>query len=806
MNPARCFALVASVAALAVAAASEQTTAPRNAPAVIAVDYPADASLFPPEFPPPLFLWRDPATNATFWVIEVTFADGAATLRLRTQGERMRIGEIDPRCVAANNEPPRLTPKQAAAHTWRPDSATWAAIKQHSVRGAAAITIRGYAAGNPSHVLSQGAVSLRTSTDPVGSPIFYRDVPLVPSQTEKGVIKPLAQGKLPLIAWRLRDVGQTRSRVLMQGLHTCANCHSSSRDGKFLALDVDGPQNDKGLYAIVPIRPEMSIRSENVIAWSTFRGKLGGKLRVGFMSQISPDGDYVVTTINDPGLAETEYQRRKDLKEVALNYYVANFKDYRFLQVFYPTRGILAWYSRATRELQPVPGADDPRYVQTNAVWSADGKYLVFARAAARDPYPPGAILAQRANDPNETRMQYDLYRIPFNGGKGGTPEPIAGASHNGMSNSFPKVSPDGRWIVFVQARNGLLMRPDGKLYIVPASGGPARRMRCNTPLMNSWHSFSPNGRWLVFSSKSLSPYTQMFLTHIDENGEDSPAILIENATAANRAVNIPEFLNIPPGGLLKIDAPVTEYYRVVDIASELLKKGQYEAAAAEWRKAVELGPTEALAHSNLGVALAETGRSEEAIRQYERALELSPDYPEAHNNLGEALIQTGKFDEAIPHFRKAVELLEAMHRFRSGAELNQRLAKAHSNLGATLAHQGSVEEAVPYLRRAVEYNPKALELRNNLGIALASLGRFEESISQLEQAVKLTGETNAREFDLLGRVYAEAGRFAEAAQAARRGLSVAAAQHNQALVEALRARVASYESRMRSQSTAPRR
>ena len=53
--------------------------------------------------------------------------------------------------------------------------------------------------------------------------------------------------------------------------------------------------------------------------------------------------------------------------------------------------------------------------------------------------------------------------------------------------------------------------------------------MRCNTPLMNSWHSFSPNGRWMVFSSKSRSPYTQMYLTQIDEDGSDSPAILVEN-------------------------------------------------------------------------------------------------------------------------------------------------------------------------------------------------------------------------------------------------------------------------------------
>jgi hypothetical protein len=43
------------------------------------------------------------------------------------------------------------------------------------------------------------------------------------------------------------------------------------------------------------------IRAEDVVAWSTYRGKLGGKLRVAFMSQVSPDGQYVITTINDPG-------------------------------------------------------------------------------------------------------------------------------------------------------------------------------------------------------------------------------------------------------------------------------------------------------------------------------------------------------------------------------------------------------------------------------------------------------------------------------------------------------------------------
>src|SRR5204863_690303 len=134
-------------------------------------------------------------------------------------------------------------------------------------------------------------------------------------------------------------------------------------------------------------------------------------------------------------------------------------------------------------------------------------------------PYYQGQKTAEYANDPNETQIQYDLYRVPFNGGRGGTPERITGASQNGMSNNFPKVSPDGRWIVFVQNRNGLLMRPDSRLYIVPAQGGKARQMQCNTPLMNSWHSFSPNGRSLAFSSKSRSPYTQLYLTHLHKHG-----------------------------------------------------------------------------------------------------------------------------------------------------------------------------------------------------------------------------------------------------------------------------------------------
>ena len=796
-------------------AAAQLAQAARQ-PAAILVDYPRDGSVFPPDFPAPLLLWRDTASHAAAWTVEAAFADGGPPIRVDVRGERMRVGPIDPRCVSPTNALPKLTPEQAAAHSWRPDAEIWRAIRKRSTTSPATLRITGYAEGTPRHAVSQGQVTIRTSTDPVGAPIFYRDVPLMPAETEKGVIKPLATSAIPLIAWRLRNVGESSSHLLMEGIHSCANCHSVSRDGKTLGMDVDGPLNDKGLYALVSIRPQTTVRKEDVVAWSTFRGKLGGKLRVAFMSQVSPDGSKVVTTINDPGAGQPDYQRRKNPLDLMQNYFVANFKDYRFLQVFYPTRGILAWYDKAAGQLQPLPGADDPEFVHTDAVWSPDGKYLVFARARARDAYPAGGRMAESANSPNETPIQYDLYRIPFRDGQGGKPEPIAGASANGMSNSFPKVSPDGRWIVYVQAHNGQLMRPDSRLFIVPAAGGAAREMRCNTPLMNSWHSFSPNGRWLVFSSKSRSPYTQMFLTHLDEDGNDSPAILIENATAANRAVNIPEFVNIPPGALLKIDAPVTEYYRVVDAASDLLKKNQYAAAAVEFRKALELDPDEAQSHNNLGLALVETGKVEEGMEHYRKALELSPGYPEAHNNLGSALVRSRHFPEAVEQFEKALQsspdhpgahvnlgaalaqmgrIDEAMPHLEKAVELLPEDAEAHTNLGLALAMKGQLDAAIPHLEKALEANPAAFEGQFNLARILAAQGKFEQAIPHFEQAVKLSGGREAMILSLLAGVYGEVGRFAEAAQTARRALAVTPPGDTRS-VETLKTRIAQYEAR----------
>ena len=130
--------------------------------------------------------------------------------------------------------------------------------------------------------------------------------------------------------------------------------------------------------------------------------------------------------------------------------------------------------------------------------------------------------------------IKYDLYRVPFNDGRGGKPEPITGASENGWSNALPRVTPDGRWVVFTRMESGFILQPTSRLFIVPAAGGEAREMNCNRT-------------WMVFTSKALSIFTQLYLTHIDESGIDSVPVLLSRFHDEKYAAIVPHFLKNDP-------------------------------------------------------------------------------------------------------------------------------------------------------------------------------------------------------------------------------------------------------------------
>ncbi|MBN2593994.1 MAG: hypothetical protein JXA81_10840, partial [Sedimentisphaerales bacterium] len=309
----------------------------------ITLDYPFNKSIFPLEIVAPAFLWHDPEKGANLWLIDITFKNISFHIYALTAGKQVEP-QIDPKAVSPTNEHYRRSDCELSAKTWTPDEHTWNTIKQNCVEAFATVTIIGLhspvstslAEASKPEILSKASMQLMVSKDPVGAPIFYRDVPLMPTETSEGLIQPIAKEALPLIVWRLRDISKPSAPVVLEDMPTCVNCHTFSRDGKVLGMDMDGPTGDKGAYAMAKVEKNMVIATDNIITWSSYKYSPKGHMNFGLFSHVSPNGKHVISTLNE-------------------STFVANYPDFRFLQSFYPTRGIFAIYYRDTGKMEPLP-------------------------------------------------------------------------------------------------------------------------------------------------------------------------------------------------------------------------------------------------------------------------------------------------------------------------------------------------------------------------------------------------------------------------------------------------------------------
>ena len=325
------------------------------------------------------------------------------------------------------------------------------------------------------------------------------------------------------------------------------------------------------------------------------------------------------------------------------------------------------------------------------------------------------------------------------------------------MSNFFPKYSPDGKWIVFCKAKSYMLLQPDSELYIIPAAGGVARRLRYNTARMNSWHSWSSNSRWLVFSSKVNAPYTQLFLTHIDEDGNDSPPVLLERFTSPDRAANIPEFVKLPGDAIAEIREQFLDPYSFLRAGMANEHTGDHKGAERAYRRGLEIAPDDAELRNALGWTLFQDGRTAEAVAEYERALAANPNHAKAHNNLALALVELGQLEEAASHFKTSLEL--------------EPKAEIYSDLGFTMARLGKSEEALADYQKALELDPNCASAHFNLAVTFVQAGKFAEAESHYRQA--LPGRPTAETHNGLGYVLARQGRTDEAIAEFRKAIDV---------------------------------
>ena len=90
-------------------------------------------------------------------------------------------------------------------------------------------------------------------------------------------------------------------------------------------------------------------------------------------------------------------------------------------------------------------------------------------------------------------------------------------------------------------------------------------------------------------------------------------------------------------------------------MGSAAAQNGQLDQAAFAFDKAINIEPSSADAHNNLGNVLLDQDKPEEAIQAFNEALTIKPDYAEAYYNSGNALQALGMFNDALEAYKKAI-------------------------------------------------------------------------------------------------------------------------------------------------------
>ena len=225
-------------------------------------------------------------------------------------------------------------------------------------------------------------------------------------------------------------------------------------------------------------------------------------------------------------------------------------------------------------------------------------------------------------------------------------------------------------------------------------------------------------------------------------------------------------------GNLLKdreqFEAALADYDRAITLdpgyAYALCNRGvvlsrlnRLEAALDSYDRATAAAPDDALAFFNRADVLRELKRSDEALASYDRAIAIRPDYLESHCNRGMLLTEAGRYTEALASFERArgihagfpdvyfgrARLLHKLRRmdesladFERATRLNSHFAAAYCGHGGVLVDLERWGEAVVSFDKALAINPDYAEAHNSRAYSLLNLKRHAEAIQGYERAL----------------------------------------------------------------------
>jgi len=180
---------------------------------------------------------------------------------------------------------------------------------------------------------------------------------------------------------------------------------------------------------------------------------------------------------------------------------------------------------------------------ETFPAFSHDGKSLFFCSA-------------KKGIQPDEyDKIKYSLCRIDFDASScsfGDKIDTLVSSFQTGESVSFPRISPDGKTLVFTLSNYGnfSIWHREADLYQLDLSSGNFHPIDAiNSNESESYHSWSSNSRWMIFSSRRIDGlYTRPFITYAEENGSFSKPFMVPQKDPDFyeeflRSFNVPEFV-----------------------------------------------------------------------------------------------------------------------------------------------------------------------------------------------------------------------------------------------------------------------
>lgn len=294
----------------------------------------------------------------------------------------------------------------------------------------------------------------------------------------------------------------------------CMNCHHfKSNDPEFVMLHMRGGKGSGTL-----IRTPAGIRKVDT---STDFNKAGS------YPAWHPDGGLIAFSANSLTMF---YHSRGESRDVL------------------DSKSDIVVYDIERNRVTSPPGLSDPDRMETFPCWSPDGRTLYFCAADRLDRY-----VGERdgVEDLFWETIRYDLMRIAFDPATGawGRPETVLSAARAGGSVTEPRVSPDGRFLMFTLADYGNfpVYLESADLHLLDLRTGAAKRLECNSRGTDSFHSWSSGGGWFVFTSKRMDGLLgRPFFSRVDSAGAASKPFVLPQENPAFydtflKTYNVPE-------------------------------------------------------------------------------------------------------------------------------------------------------------------------------------------------------------------------------------------------------------------------